>query len=369
MAIQTQQTTRQTDSPRVPRILVIDSGNESSDAIRQAMPEAAIHMCTVNSVEQAIARNRAAPADVAFINVDLQPSNVASVLMQVRAACPNMKTVAMSRHTDAQVCLNVWRAGAADLVFQPVEPTALQRCMANLGRLDDENSRMAQRNQRLRQMCRRLSQSRQEISDQVNTLCRDMVKAYQELAEQLHQTQDHVEFATQLRGDLEVESLLRKTMAYMLRKIGAVNSAIFLPGDGQRFLLGAYLRHDTDSDDMFLKSMEQTLVARAVETGATLCVSDDAQAQEMFGQNFGMLSGRCWVAAPMRAEGAFMGVMILFRDQRYPLENHVPGAAEAIGGILAAQLNRVVRVHHRGDLSLDDIGDAPDDPGNWLPES
>ena len=83
--------------------------------------------------------------------------------------------------------------------------------------------------QRLRTVCRQLNKARHEISQQVNLLCHDLVKAYQELAEQLNQTQVTGDFASSIGEEVEIETLMRRTMEWVLKKLGPVNAAVFLP--------------------------------------------------------------------------------------------------------------------------------------------
>ena len=80
--------------------------------------------------------------------------------------------------------------------------------------------------QRLKRICRRLNSARQDANRQLDVLCNDLVNAYQELADQMSRVSLASEFSSLIRQELDVESLLRTTLEYLLTKTGATNAAV-----------------------------------------------------------------------------------------------------------------------------------------------
>ncbi len=348
-------------------ILVIDDTPAAPEAIRDALSAEGACVRAVASAQQALDEIRRRAAHVAIVNMDA-PCALggmgAATLESLHRDCPDVQTLALTNQRQADICLSAWRAGAGDLLFFPADAAALRQLVTAARQRLARQQQVAHRNERLRDMCRRLSKSRQEISRQVDVLCQDLVKGYQTLAEQLQHSQEHLEFSQTLRGDLNIESLLRKTMSYLLNKLGAVNAVVFLPGTDNVFLLGAYLRHDTESDEALIAGIRDTLVRQVTTREEQLHLENDAQARDAFAHDFGMLTGRCWSATALRAPEAddreCMGALVMFRNQDRPLTVADRQTAAGVSDILAAQLAKVIRIHHRGDLTMEDLGDAPE---------
>ena len=89
-----------------------------------------------------------------------------------------------------------------------------------------------------------MNTARIDVTSQVDSLCNDLVHAYQELTDQISHVTAVTEFAAVIRQELDVEELLRTTLEYLLRKLGPTNAAIFLPAAGDEFTLGAYINYD-----------------------------------------------------------------------------------------------------------------------------
>ena len=62
---------------------------------------------------------------------------------------------------------------------------------------------------------------------------------------------------------LDVEGVLRRTMEWILRKLGPLNAAIYLPAGESQFSLGAYLNLDTQADGPLIEAIGRTVVSQA----------------------------------------------------------------------------------------------------------
>lgn len=157
------------------------------------------------------------------------------------------------------------------------------------------------------------------------------------------------EFGVLARLELDVESLLRTTLEYVLHKIGPTNAAVFLPTAGDEFTLGAYVNYDCPKDcvDMLLDHVAAS-VAPAIESDPTLRVhrGDDAL-DELMGEHAAWLTGCEAVTFAAEHDGEMLAAVALFRDDRDPFDATTLRRLGVIGDIMAQQLARIIRVHHR----------------------
>ena len=157
------------------------------------------------------------------------------------------------------------------------------------------------------------------------------------------------EFGVLARLELDVESLLRTTLEYVLHKIGPTNAAVFLPTAGEDFTLGAYVNYDCPRDcvDMLLDHVGAT-IAPAIEADPAMRVhrGDDAL-DELMGEHAAWLTGCEAVTFAAEHEGEMLAAVALFRDDRDPFDSSIVRRLGVIGEVLGEQLARIVRVHHR----------------------
>lgn len=157
------------------------------------------------------------------------------------------------------------------------------------------------------------------------------------------------EFGVLARLELDVESLLRTTLEYVLHKIGPTNAAVFLPTASEDFTLGAYVNYDCPRDcvDLLLDHVGAT-VAPAIEADPALRVHrGDDELDSLMGEHAAWLTGCEAVTFAAEHDGEMLAAIALFRDDRDPFDNSTLRRLSVIGEVLGEQLARIVRVHHR----------------------
>ena len=217
-------------------VLVVDADPATSDLVKQAAAEWSGRVRIAASIDQANAEMKSRPADVLLVNLQINDNAGLTLIKSLRQKYPRTHAIALSRGRKSDTCLEAWRAGAADMLIAPFQPDDPQRSLTGiLGKRLRTSISSPRRNVRLRQVCKRLNKARHEISQQVDLLCNDLVRAYQEMAQQLNITQITVEFAQAIGDEIEVEGLLRRTMEWVLAKIGPINAAVYLSDANRRF--------------------------------------------------------------------------------------------------------------------------------------
>ncbi|MEM7227968.1 MAG: hypothetical protein AAF432_04050, partial [Planctomycetota bacterium] len=184
---------------------------------------------------------------------------------------------------------------------------------------------------------------------QVDTLCNDLVNAYQELSDQMGEVALATEFRTLMRQELDVEELLRTMLEYLLTKTGPTNAAVFLPDAEGQYSLGAYVNYDCprDSVAVLLDHLSEVICpSLAVETGiVSFNEVDDFSAWA--GEDADFLADSNVIAYGCHHEGDCMAVVVLYRDASTPYDADTPTMIDTMRMIFAEQLGRIIRIHHR----------------------
>ncbi|MBX3388590.1 MAG: GAF domain-containing protein [Phycisphaeraceae bacterium] len=205
------------------------------------------------------------------------------------------------------------------------------------------------RERRLRGLCRKLNASRRELSKELTRLCAEMTESYAELAGTIDTVAMAGEFTGLIRQEIELESLMRTSLEFMLAKFGSTNAALFLPSSSGDWTLGAYVNYDRarDSAEMMLDHLADTVPGRMDEIGSTVLLEGEAQVKRALPGAAEWLGDCAVLASPAVHEGETLACIVLFRDRTSPFPEHARQSLQSLSKILASQFGRVIKVHHR----------------------
>jgi DNA-binding response OmpR family regulator len=297
----------------IKHLLVVDADSRTVDLVRAAA-DAAAQVRHAASIDAAQAEMLRQPAEVVLVNLQIGDHAGINLIRALRRRYASADIVALSRSRRGEACLDAFRAGASDMLLAPFGPRDIQQTLAASAGRRRESRRRLHRLARLRDVCRRLNRARHDVSRQVDLLCNDLVHAYQDMAQQLNVTQNAAEFAQSLAGELDVEGVLRRTMEWILKKLGPVNAAIYLPNGDDQFALGAYLNLDTQVDAPLIETLGKTIVPQARGSTA-LTLEEDRVIRELFGEDGTPLFGRQWLAIGCNTPRECLGVLVVFRSK------------------------------------------------------
>jgi GAF domain-containing protein len=160
------------------------------------------------------------------------------------------------------------------------------------------------------------------------------------------------DFKGLIRGELDIEALLRTTLEFVLARSGPTNAAVFLPTTSGDYSLGAYVNYDCPKDtcDVLLDHLANAVAPRfetAVAPGGMTHLTDPEALNEFLGDDADWLKGSHVFGFPCSHEGECLAIFMLFRDHRSPFTQPLIEQVHTVGELFAAQLARVIHIHHR----------------------
>ncbi|MFG0330541.1 MAG: hypothetical protein ACF8PN_11655 [Phycisphaerales bacterium] len=290
---------------------------------------------------------------------------------ECRAAQPNAQFIAIVNRRSFNEAMRLIRTGFVDVLARPISHSEVSASCANaLRSVRAEHRRVAQTN-RLRQLCRRLNTARLDATKQVDEVCNDLVHAYQDLADQISHVTMLAEFTALIRQELDVEELLRTTLEYLLRRIGAMNAAVFMPNSTDEYTLGAYINYDCPSEnaDVLLDHLADVIAPRMIEEREVREFQTNTELSTWIGDDAAWLSDSHVIAFSCWHEDECLAIFVLFRDVTTPFPDDFASALDPMARVFGTQLAHVIHVHHRGlgdDDDWGDFGDSFDDFGGGL---
>ncbi|MGN6370989.1 MAG: response regulator [Phycisphaerae bacterium] len=328
-------------------VLVVDTDPGVGELVREQSSGLASRVRVATSVDQAQAEMKSKPADVLLVNMQINDNAGAELIRALRRKYPKTELIAMSRSKRSEVCLDAWRAGATDMILGPVQAEEVQRSLNGVAERRGQIEKLTKRNLRLRQVCKQLNKARHEIGQQVDLLCNDLVRAYQEMAQQLNVTQLTAEYCQAVDEEIEVEGILRKTMEWVLKKIGPINAAVYLPDTDRHFALGAYLNLDTEADALLISDIGETVVKQAESAGQALSIGDDRSIEHLFGAAGERLKGRTWLSMACNVRRECLAVIVIFRNSGQAIDASVRTMVETMAPALGERIDQALGLYHR----------------------
>lgn len=157
------------------------------------------------------------------------------------------------------------------------------------------------------------------------------------------------QFDVLIRGELDVESLLRQALEFLLCHGGPTNAAIFLPGTSGDYSLGAYVNYTCPKDaaEVLLDHLANVAAPRFEATTGVIHLRTREQIREKLGDSLDWMEDGHVLGLTCRAEGECLAVITLFREAHSPFSAEFIDLLQRLGEIFGRQLAKVVRIHHR----------------------
>ncbi len=332
-------------------VLVVDGDGQTAASLKAAIAGVSVlHGATLAEARAVLASQ---DVDLALIADTLPDGDGLTLARDVVAGRHPAQAILIAAKPSFNQAIDVMRLGAADLLVKPLDERELiDRVQFALDKQQRESIHH-QRIKRLRRVCKKLNQMREEVTQQVDILCNDLVSAYQELATQMTNVSQTSEFGAIIKDELDLEKVLRRTLEFLVNKAGPTNAAIFLPSSLDEYTLGGYVNYDCDADsaDVLLEHLADIVAPKISEHAeqhpGLLHITDNDALFNWIGDDAAYFEDSHVLGFACRHEGETLAVLVLFRDAADPFTAELIDTCDAVAPALAAYLARIIRIHHR----------------------
>lgn len=332
------------------RLLIVEGDSTTARTLHRFLSRAGLKCDFATQVSEGLTRLRSERYDVIVAAVSLPDGPGIALKSAAEARDRTSRVVLVAPTANYDSAIGAMREGVADVLAKPLsEHEVISRLTAIVQQVTDDRRR-ERRLERLKLLCRRLNSARQDMSLQMDSLCQDLVHAYQELSDQIAHVSVVTEFATIIRQELDVEELLRTTLECFLRKFGPMNAAVFLPGiDDDEFSLGAYVNYSCprQSADLLLEHLADVMTPPMLEETRVLEFTDAARFNEHFGEGAEWMAENHILVFSCHHDDECLAVFTLFRDLQTAFPPEMATLMRSMVEIFGRQMSLVIRVHHR----------------------
>ena len=331
------------------RVLVVSMDPKRLELVERAVAGRCVSLHVARTPEQAIATLAATGANLLLIDRRLGDHDGVALAARVLESGPEVVPLILSEAPTLDDAVLAMRTGAADMIDWGASPVELRRRIGVAAARAESLRRRAERMDRLKKLCGTLDHARTHVTGQVGDLCQDLLGAYQTLADQIGDVSLTSELNSLLRQELEVESLLRTMLEFLLSRIGTTNAAVFLPASDGDFSLGAYINYNCpkESVEVLLDEMANTFAPRFEDAFEPLALRGEEDLRALLGDSSAWMGDSEVLVMSCSDEGECLAVLTLFRQTSRPFTPEQRRIFELSAKLFSAQLGRVIRVHHR----------------------
>lgn len=342
-------------------VMIVDD----EPTVREVVAEA-LTRCRMTVIEAATAAEARSAldhgtVDVALIDVKLPDADGIDLAAQLKQLDPTLESIVVTGKPSTQRAVGALRIGAADFLSKPFDLDDLTQRVDAAVRKRGDRGKQGARVDKLKKLCRKLNRERHEVTQQVDILCNDLVTAYQELAGQMRHVQLTTQLKTAIDPELDLETVLRRALEFVLEHIGPTNAVVFLPGRSGSHTVGGYINYtfDKETADVLLAHLADVAAPRIAEQHHGSHLTDDGEINLWLSDDSAWLADCQVLAVPCRdEEGETLANLLLFRDATDAFNEEHLETLEAIAPVFATQLSRVISIHHRA-------ADEDESEENW----
>jgi len=312
----------------------------------------------------------AAEFDAILIKGECENGPWARFRQRVRRHAAAAQIIALLPSAAARATIEAVRSGATDILTLDSDDATLRERLKDAARRSAEQRERAESAGRLRSMCHKLTAAVHDSEQRIESLTRDVLKLAEDTESRISEAALAAEFRAILSQELDLESLLRTVLQYLLKKTGPTNAAVFLPDAEQHYSLGAYVNYDCDREaaDLLLEHVCGSICPHLRNEEAIIRFEDGDDLARFLGEQASIIRDRDVVAFRCAHEGRTFAIVMLFRDRSDAFSNHLPGMLDTLRPIFAAQLKSILRVHHRArpqwpKEAAEDVTESDDDFG------
>ncbi len=333
-------------------VLVVEPEGSERQGVLNALSDPTVCCDTVSTIAEAIIAMEREEYDAAIIPMNLEDGLGFDLVRMIEASTQHTKTIVLADRPLVTDAIDAMRSGAVDLLAVPIAEAELLAAVISAVDKARTDRKRTEKSDHLKSLCKKLHNSQQQMASNVDALSSDLIDAYEDLSSESMMDEHDSEpatFAGQIANDLDIESLLRKSLEHMLALTGPTNAAVFLPCNHSDFNLGAYVNYDCPRDtvDVLLDQLADLLAPNLQDIEGVVSLSGGAEITTFLGDDAGWLSDYEVVSFSCKSDDECLAVITFFRELGRGFSDETIDELKSMGDLLADQLARVVKIHHR----------------------
>jgi DNA-binding response OmpR family regulator len=342
-------------------IILIGDASGSMDSIRASLEvggHRVTQVCTIASFEEAVIQYE---YDLIISTTESKQFNMDQLFELISLLTPNAPVIGFSTSPSPPEIIECVRCGGVDFFCIPEDLEVIADRVQTIVDRSRDTLSSKENVGHITTLCEELNDERHRIIEENDSLCNDMANSHCETQKKMRQVAFGAEFQTLIGQELDVESMLRTALGYMLTRLGATNAAVYLREGEVDWGLGAFINYDRQADQF------QQLIDSLGSAICPIMASEKQLKKYTDGETFADFleldpidfSGCEVVTFGCFYENKCRAVVALFRGDTRPFDEESIETMDTLRTIFGQQLGVILKIHKRAEIhwpseSIDD---------------
>ena len=330
-------------------IIILGSVMSVLDAIRGSLEVCGHYVSQATSIASYEKLACSEAFNIVFVSADDEHNETRELFELVSLIQSNTIVVGFSKNPNPNTIIQFIRDGGVDFFNVPTDLDNIGERIQSLLQEQRKKEITQEKAKNALQLCDKLNKERQKVEEENDALSNELANAYCETKKKMQQVAIGAEFQTLVSQELDVESMLRTALGYMLTRVGAMNAAVYLREGTVDWGIGAYINYDRQSEQ-FQSLIDSIGIACCPTLGEEEQVKHFKNG-EMFASVMGLESadfaGNEVVTYGCYSGDRCMAVVVLFRDDSRAFTSESLDTIETLRSIFGQQLGTILKIHSR----------------------
>ncbi len=335
------------------KILLIGEANEQTTAIRASIEVAGydvVHAGTMKAAEIALEQGA---YGLIVVDCDTNNSVVESISEFTSLLSPKTPTIGFTTSRSQTLVMNMMRNGASDVFCLPrdlgVVKERIELAMSKNTNIQEATKKYDE----IQRLYNEVHQAHGAAVEEIESLSHTLANGQCVQDQKMRLVAMAAEFRTLVSQELEVESMLRTSLEYLLHRLGPTNAAVYIREGEVGWGVGAYINYDRQGENYseFLQTLGEQ-ACTTVSQEKTLRVFTDGNSftnwidtDELDFEGNEVLSIGCFDGEKC------MAVIVFFRSDSKRFDDESLKIVETISPLFGSQLGSILKIHRRAETT------------------
>ena len=329
-----------TNTTHTATILVFGSNGKVVNPLRATLESAGHIVVQEKSLKEVETKLYDDTFDVVFVSNNTDEST--EFFETLSLVSEEMLVIGFSTTHSQQEAMQFIRCGGSDYFSFPEEFSVVnKRLQILLEQREKEDKQKTEASNAMNTISK--------MEEENDALNQELAHNFCEIEKKMELVAAGAEFQTLVSQELEVESMLRTALGYMLTKVGAMNAAVYLREGTADWGVGAFINYDRQPEEF--QSLLDVVGPAVCHTLSTKEHVQHDTNGETFANEYG-LDSEDFAGSEVVTCGCFdgdtcMAVAVFFRDNSRPFDVDAVDIIETLRSVFGEQLGTILRIHKR----------------------
>ncbi len=335
------------------KILLIGEANEQTTAIRASIEVSGysvVHAGTMKAAEIALEQGV-----YGLIVVDCDTSNfvVESISEFTSLLSPKTPTVGFTTSRSQTLVMNMMRNGASDVFCLPRDLGVIKERIELVMSKNTTSQLAEKKNKEFKRLYEEVHQAHGAAVEEIESLSHTLANGQCDQEQKMRLVAMAAEFRTLVNQELEVESMLRTSLEYLLHRLGPTNAAVYIREGDVGWGIGAYINYDRQGENYseFLQTLGEQACSTIAQEKTLRVFTDGSSFTNWIDTDELDFDGNEVISVGCFDGDKCMAIIVFFRSDSKRFDNESLKIVETISPLFGAQLGSILKIHRRAETT------------------